>query len=74
MPFIYPCKASFFRFFFIYYNHVCPKYRQRYKKDDNQRTQTQYIRKLYRRIGFPKENSYYLMKHQKKKNFSFACN
>ena len=27
----------------------------------------------YRRIGFPKENSYYLMKHQKKKDlFLFA--
>ena len=28
----------------------------------------------YRRIGFTKENSYYSMKHQKKKRFIIICN
>ena len=47
MLFIHPHMIKFFCFvlFFLFYD-VCFEHIQHYKKDDNQRTQTFYIRKL----------------------------
>ena len=38
------------------------------KKNENQRTQRLYIWNNYRWVVFSKENSYYSMKHQKRKD------
>ena len=60
MLFIHSCKAT------LIYNNAYSKYCQR-KKDDNQRTQKLDIY-YYRQVWFSKENSYYSMKCQKKKD------
>ena len=52
---------------FLSCNDVYFEDSQRYKKDGNQRNQ-RLLENYYRKIRFPKENSYNSMKHQKKKD------
>ena len=62
-------KEQFFSFFvFLLYHDVYFKYTQRYKNDDNQRTQNFILEKNCRQIQFTKEKSYYSMKHRKEKD------
>ena len=56
-----------FRLFLIH-NNVYPKYCQYYKKMTIKELKDFIYENIYRQIGFPKENSYYSMKHQKKKD------
>lgn len=51
---------------FLLYNDEYFEYLQPYKKDENQRT---IFENYGRQIGLTKANSYYSVKHQKKKRF-----
>ena len=71
MLFVHSHKTHIFSFLvFLFYNDVYFEHTERYKNDNNQRPQRHYMFENYcKRIKFTKENSYYSMKHQKKKDF-----
>ena len=57
----------FLLFLLSQYNHVYPKYCQRYKNDDNELKHFNF-ENYYKENGFVKEHSYYSMECLKTKN------
>ena len=66
-------RSYFYWFCFLIYNNIYPKYLQNYKKYVCQEIRDFIYKNYYKRIGFSKENIYYLMKHLKKKRIVVAC-
>ena len=72
MLFFHLHKIFFYFFCFPIYNNLYPKYCQSYKKIPFNEIRDFTFENYYKRIGFSKENSYYSMKHLKKR-FVVAC-